>query len=383
MAEAKSIDKKSISILDMIEGRLNENFALFKRDLKYIPKIFSGKPLLCYLGWVGFHNLGDEMLFVAHQKLFADYELIPYHTKSILGILVRLNKKRFKGCILGGGTLIDLPGVWLEGTQSMLKLQLPIFSMGTGVNFRFKYQKERVIPSVSLEAWIEALNKFDYVGVRGSTSAEVLNTYLKEPIGVIGDSALALAPEALPPSPENNIIGICVGDSKEIPSTIDGEKYIDILVPFIRNWINKGFKIKLLPVYTKDDIFNQELLAKINDEQCNLLIVNNNHEDYLAETAKCTFFVGQKLHGTVAATLMRVPSLMISYHAKCLEYMRSIDMEDYTIDIQHLGSKILEEKASQLLEARDEIRIRLDKNILRYRSAQYQKAQSLHENLLK
>jgi polysaccharide pyruvyl transferase WcaK-like protein len=377
---------KNISLQNILKGfrdRISEIATVSRRDLRHVGKFFNGKPLILYSGWVGYGNLGDELLFSAHEKLFAEHNLIPYHRMSLLNILIRLNRKNVKGCFLGGGTLINLPGAWLKDTKRMLAMDVPVFALGTGVNFKLTEDNERPVVNDSIRSWIGPLEQFRYLGVRGPLSAEVLDARLEKSTEVVGDTALSLAPDMYAVPEKDNMIGICVGYGKDISPVFDADTYRAIFSTFIKEHISQGFEVTLLPVVRNDEAFNQELLEDVNDIRCSVINFRGEQEEYFSGVAACTLFIGQKLHSTVTATMLRVPSVMISYHAKCVDYMYSIGMEDQIIFMKDLSVRTLTEKSRHTLEHGDELRPRLDAAIVGYSTIQKERARQIKSSLAK
>lgn len=374
--------KSPQTIFKGFRDRISEIATVSKRDLRYVGKIFNGKPLILYSGWVGYGNLGDELLFVAHEKLFPEHNLIPYHRMSFLKLFIWLNKKNIKGCFLGGGTLINLPGSWLKDTKDMLSMGLPVFALGTGVNFKLTEPGKQPMVNDSIRNWIGPLEQFRYLGLRGPLSAEVLDARLQRPTEVVGDTALSLAPDLYAAPEKDNIIGICVGYSKEISQIFDADTYRAIFFTFIKEYIAEGFEIILLPVVRKDEAFNYKLLKEVNDIRCSIAGFRGDQQRYFSGVASCTLFIGQKLHGTVTATMLRVPSIMVSYHAKCVDYMHSIGMEDQIIFMNDLSVRSLQEKSRYTLEHGDELRARLDDTVMHFSAMQKERARQIKSSLI-
>src|SRR5512142_1961285 len=68
--------------------------------------LLDRRPMAAYVGgWLGKQNLGDEALFAADRALFPGLNLLVFDGGRVTSQLVR-RAPRFRGGILGGGTLI-------------------------------------------------------------------------------------------------------------------------------------------------------------------------------------------------------------------------------------------------------------------------------------
>src|SRR5207244_2077591 len=71
----------------------------------------------------------------------------------------------------------------------------------------------------------------------------------------------------------------------------------------------------------------------------------SDREGLLDELAAQELFVGVKLHTVIAACCVSTPAIMIGYQPKCLDFMRTMDLEAYHIrsdrlDLDHLIAMI-------------------------------------------
>lgn len=119
------------------------------------------------------------------------------------------------------------------------------------------------------------------------------------------------------------------------------------------------------PYKWKDDLTsNIRLQKEINNQKCELVAeCYRSFESYIKEVAGCEYFIGQKLHSTIIATMCRIPSIMIGYRPKNLDYMKSINMEKYLLPISDFtknGALLLLDK---LFSDSDRVQMELDKEI--------------------
>ena len=79
-----------------------------EKELKILTSLKSNKQTAAYAGWVGYDNLGDEVLYQSYIKLFHSFCFIHYISNSIVERYYKLIKKQVYDIrVLGGGTLIN------------------------------------------------------------------------------------------------------------------------------------------------------------------------------------------------------------------------------------------------------------------------------------
>jgi hypothetical protein len=62
------------------------------KELKILTSLKSNKQTAAYAGWVGYDNLGDEVLYQSYIKLFHSFCFIPYISNSIVERYYKLIK---------------------------------------------------------------------------------------------------------------------------------------------------------------------------------------------------------------------------------------------------------------------------------------------------
>lgn len=150
------------------------------------------------MGWLGHRNLGDEAMFEAIRQLMRPCRPVPYGSEARETAFRRLGLSghRFFHIVLsGGGTLVN-PGIW-PPVRILASEDTPMAMFGTGVG-RSGFGQA---PAVPLEFWSTIAHKFFAVGVRGPDSRQQLLRLGFKNVEIIGDPALSLAVDVLPPTP--------------------------------------------------------------------------------------------------------------------------------------------------------------------------------------
>lgn len=68
---------------------------------------------------------------------------------------------------------------------------------------------------------------------------------------------------------------------------------------------------------------------------------------------ECHAIVGMRFHSVVFASASYVQSLALTYQPKCLDFMRSIDREDFSVSSADFSEENLVSKLDELAEHRD------------------------------
>jgi len=128
----------------------------------------------------------------------------------------------------------------------------------------------------------------------------------------------------------------------------------------------KGASILLIPhVYSEggdDRVIIQKVMAKVINPQKVFQITN----EYSAAELKgiiglCDIFIGARMHATIAATSLCIPTVGIAYSHKMHGIIgKTLDLEQYIIDIDKLDSATLIAVIEEVWSDRDAIRKHLE-----------------------
>ncbi len=368
------------SKFDAILQQIKDQKIEVKKERDILNALSANKPLVSYIGWTGHNNLGDEILYQAHQALFPRLSFVPYRAQSVAAVVRSLQGKQlYVAGFLGGGTLINQSPAWIRKIARLERQNLPIYCFGTGVTeneFRMAFEK------TSIEEWTKTLARFDFVGIRGPRSMKLLKQAGFKKAQQIGDTALALAPAKAKKRPAGKVIGLNYGLVKENQIWGDADTYTDNMVATAKQLIAAGYELHLLPVWDKDIESNQKLLERINSPKCTMRLCFDSLENYTKELDQCSLFIGQKLHASIMACMERIPTIMIEYQPKCRDFMASVDMEDYVIKTSDCDPKTLMALTAKLEKNKSAVAKRLDERVSYYRALQYKLAKQIEDKLL-
>jgi hypothetical protein len=341
-------------------------------NITQISHIVSAHQLkTAYIGWLGYDNLGDEIILDAHKKLFPSLDFIPYEKRDFAHAYHSLRRRSFyKAGFLGGGTLIDGTEYWLRRVEDLLNQNIPVACFGTGVSFdEFKCINNK--PSLYLNRLKAALDQFQFIGVRGARSADALASIGVTRTQVVGDTALALAPQKISPHADTNRVGICFGLSSSSPIDGDEQEYMKEMIKFVRLLLYKGYEIVLLPIWREDIASNINLMSAVNHPGCTIKTnAYLSYKEYANEVKQCLYFFGQKLHSTIIATMLRIPVVMVGYRPKCQEYMESIKLPQYLLPVRKFTLNTAYESFEDVRANTEAIITSLDVHITQYKELQ-------------
>ena len=327
----------------------------------------GGALLASYLGWTGYGNLGDEVLFEAHRALFPGLEVVPFrppHPRAARRLLPALTPDYVLG-FLGGGTLINQSPKWRANLESLLDRGMPVVCLGSGVApaaFRPSFEPGTVAD------WAPTLRRLDFVGVRGPESQRLLAEVGVDSV-VMGDPVFALAGE-LPPPGEESVVGLNIGVSARTIMHGSPERFLSVMVEAVERLLAAGRRVTLLPVCAEDVASNEELLRRVGSAGVSLVTAFDSTTDYVRELAACRVFVGQKLHATALATVTRVPSVMLAYQPKCTEFMDSLAQAEHCTTTDAVTAEWIVERVGHLEAHHADVRAELDARVTTYRDGQ-------------
>lgn len=332
-------------------------------------------PKLLYVsGCPGVNNLGDDALFDAYNKLFSDYDLIHYPGGKLIAAELKFFQV-IKHSLLAGGTLINRWGA--DAAVNSLRISKTFNIFGTGVAQDYFWDERETTIKDNLNSWDEVLRNANYLGVRGPLSANFLidNGYTNAE--VIGDPVLFLAQE------DNNYfntsraktIGINIGQSN---NELWGkeENICDEYIKLAKKLRTYGWKIDWFVLWPKDREITLKA-AKHSGTTDNIYEVYSDYRKYFELTQHLSIFIGMKLHSVVLSTCKYIPSIMLEYRPKCLDFMRSINMEMYNIRTDTMNCDSLYELIVDMYKGREKISKSLYEKIATIKARQKLKSRNL------
>jgi len=196
-------------------------------------------------------------------------------------------------------------------------------------------------------------------------------------VEVIGDPVMVFAAETCPDrnSYEANSIGLNIGQSLEnvwgCEDSICAE-YVR-LATLARD---KGWKVSWFVVWP-NDLSATEKAANLSGTADHIYKIYEDYRSYLELVKQVSVFVGMKLHSVVLATCAYVPSIMLEYRPKCLDYMMSIGQQQDTIRTVKFRAEEVWDRVISKHASRDELSETLYRSIKPIRDKQLLKVEEL------
>lgn len=295
------------------------------------------KNSIVYMGWLGYNNFGDDLLFESWRSALGDElaiqaplrnrDYIKQFPKFLKGRLSLLGRRRI--LLLGGGTVLGFKA-WAEHVHLAQRVYSPeqIILAGAGASAASD-QFATAIQSLDWDRWASIRN-LRVVGVRGPiTQAEVLRGGLKDEVRVVGDPALMYAPlEGLSwqgSCSMPNSIGICLGSHTST-------RYDPVVVAEAVREAAERYSLQpvVFQLSDSDSTISTKLSGLLGG--CRIVRYKGDVKTMMSQIASCRIFLSERLHGFVAGISLGVPSLALSYGSKCDDFIKSLSAEALLVD---------------------------------------------------
>ena len=324
-------------------------FAQIGRD-RWPQKRASGERW----GYIGAHsgrNLGDDAMFDAlkdaWKTMWPDRQLVsvelPWHERR-LGRVGLSGPPFFSGGILGGGTLIG--PFWESQVRTMLRQGVPMWSLGTGAGscgFIQPYQ-------LDLATWTPLLKDFVRIGVRGPLSVDKLRAIGIDNAEVIGDLALILTRETLQTPSQTPQVAFNLSLPRSHEENYDEKDKLREVETVLREIVKRGWKIAPFAMNAVDLEPTRAALAGAGIENLEIPLLTS-VDEFWRIVGPSTFVVAVRLHAAILAACAGVPTLMLGYRDKCMDFMASMDLQEWHVDLESDPTGVMIEKARALCDA--------------------------------
>ena len=291
------------------------------------------QPVIGYVGWLGYANLGDEAMYVGFQRMFPQFQFITTNDALPLELMLHrhLIKRRrlYDVVFLGGGTLIN-GRRYLEALKREQVRHNDLIVFGTGVRdpaFWQQYYPQEYAGDMA--KWVAVLERAAFVGVRGPQSANILAAHGLTQVQVIGDPALSLCRPWPADAPRNKTVAINLGCSG--PMWGRQETLIEVVGRLSRQLIESGWQVEFLPMHGSDLQLGRELIRTFNLPQLSLWSEFQNIDKTLDRIGSYDLVIGQRLHAAVLACGLGVPAISLAYRPKCDDFMESIGRQNFAL----------------------------------------------------
>ncbi|GIN74512.1 hypothetical protein J14TS2_49870 [Bacillus sp. J14TS2] len=295
-----------------------------------------------YIGWIGYRNLGDDLLWHTFRELSAKYLSSDQITvvPSFPAVNIR-DLAPYDTVVLGGGSLIT-PSysailykamkmgkkimIWGSGIDRIPEKQLYQLQNNERVNSILRFQgRER-------EMLREVFQGADFAGVRGPLSKRVVETLTGEQgISVIGDPGLLLEVEKTSTN-DKPTIGINWGTTNNQLYGGNEKLLEDQIATAAQQLIDQGYDIFIYAVWNQDFSACQRLEKKITREKSVVFERRlYTEQELMSKLSGCQLTVNFKLHPNILSFAAGTPAIALGYRFKVFDLYASLALEDLVL----------------------------------------------------
>ncbi|MFU7592303.1 polysaccharide pyruvyl transferase family protein [Priestia sp. RMT2NF4] len=310
-----------------------------------------------YIGWIGYKNLGDDLLWNIFKNLGVHY--LDKAKIKVIPSLPNININdigSYDTIVLGGGSLI-MPS-YIPILYNSLESGKNVIIWGSGIDRINKHQLDKIVagkfPALIKEFKAEDVtmlkhifSKAKFAGVRGPLTKKILEIIgvNSDDIQIIGDPGLLLKPSnILEVNKKEKIVGLNWGTTYK---QLYGKNEVGLenkLVVIAKKLIKKGYKILIYTVWDRDFSSCQRLFNKINDQR-NVIFEKKlyTEQELMVILSSCSLTINFKLHPNIISLAANVPFIALGYRFKVFDLAYLLGLEDYVLstDSPNLEGEIL------------------------------------------
>lgn len=313
-----------------------------------------------YIGWVGFKNVGDEILFKCFEDLvkenFGD-------TATIDGGYFEEDFSDFKNydvvCLGGGSVLLD---GYISILYRALEAGKKVMVWGSGYDELTSEGFIERLENLKIPAYVYSditeerldilLEKSVCFFVRGPITYKILkksNLINEDKVVISGDPVFLMKKDEnfknpLDFSKADKVVGINLGTSFNKIYGKSEDNLNSELKKVIECLLKEGYKIYLYSLWNKDvDILIDFYNAFEDTSKIILDIESRTGEETLGILQHCVFTINFKLHGNVLSSVAEIPFICLAYRLKSYDFMKSLHCEELMVSTgeENIAEKIL------------------------------------------
>ncbi|WP_040982421.1 polysaccharide pyruvyl transferase family protein [Oceanobacillus jeddahense] len=323
---------------------------------------------ILYIGWIGYRNLGDDLLWNLFRDRAGKYfgsgqiTIVP----SLPGVNIQ-HLERYDIIVLGGGSLIA--PTYIQLLYRAIKMKKKVCIWGSGIDripeaALYAMQEGEKVPAIQrfkgeeIAQLREVFLQADFVGVRGPYTKKVLETLTGvSDVPVIGDPGLLLESNQAAVQKEK-CIGINWGTTM---NNLYGNKEKDIerqLAEAAKQWISEGYKVFIYAVWSEDFPACQRLY-KLIDKPEKVLFEKKlyTEQELMKKLSICSLTINFKLHPNLLSLSAGVPAVALGYRFKVFDLFASLGLDHLVLSTsEEQINKRLIKLADATMQEADKIR---------------------------
>lgn len=135
---------------------------------------------------------------------------------------------------------------------------------------------------------------------------------------------------------------------------------IDNLIEVVNEYAKKGFRFSIISMDPNDIEIAEKIVSKCN-QMCEKNVIciekanTNNILDIIDLFSNKELILAYKTHSVIFSLINKVPVVAIAYHPKSIEFMESVDLNEYSIEDRNASKDNLSSIIELVRNNRDEI----------------------------
>lgn len=326
-----------------------------------------------YVGWVGYKNLGDELMLDLFREQFNTlgngYHLAAANIEH--KFLKNVPIQPYDLIVLGGGSILSgyqhpIHPYIINYLYQCSLLNKKIMIWGSGIDWAPKSFIEQLdrneqVPVAIPEHLKTRLNtvfeKSVWSGVRGPLTQKILEQSGVKTSHISGDPGFLLDPGNLSSEDhveldsslvDQKIIGVNWGTSFNNIYGQDEERVENELADALNQFLRQDYHIYLYTVWQADIPAIERLYYKLEDHsKVTFDRTLYNHNQLLSLLQNFYFTINFKLHANYLSLAANVPFIAFGYRFKMYDFVKSVEQEEFIIgtDEENINEKILSMEA--------------------------------------
>lgn len=324
---------------------------------------------ILYLGWIGYGNIGDDLLLDVFKKMVSDAShdiVVNYYCPFTSP---NMNIKDYDLVVLGGGSLL---GKHTESSISPFVLYalkvaqegVPLAIWGSGIDMRFREYADKFLNSYISKKQNVTLSSNPYykplidyskaTGVRGKLTKYIINSDKVETIGdpgIIFDKVFPTIPDFqdfADIKESNKLVLVNWGTSFNRILGQNEEAVKVELKKVINELLNHGYEIVIYPVWGKDIEPCKNLANEFKGKKVRCIDKLYNVYQIIDLIKKCRFTINLKLHPNILSMAYKKPFICLSYGLKGYDFCDSIDSTKLCIPTDMVKAEDILEKITYI-----------------------------------
>lgn len=285
----------------------------------------ESRRALIYLGWQGFENFGDDLLYDTWRAALGDRFTAcaplgrEYLRRSpqVIGTRMRAAGSE-RLVLLGGGTTVGFANWGRHASRALTAYGASgLIIAGAGI----AAATDARALSTQHQDWglWSSLTSVAYFGVRGPiSSAESAAHWRDAPM--IGDPALLypiVRPVEAAAGPSS--VGVSIGAGGRSAFDLDA---VAAALDAGRARVGAD-RVLIFRLAEEDEGVCARLRARI-DSPCDVVVYSGDVHETMSAIAGTRLFFSERLHGVVAAVALGVPTVPLAYASKSVDFWRSV-----------------------------------------------------------